>query len=99
MKTRSWTFLLIGLLILGIVEIWSFKNFNFNHDFSFGQPIDHLNGVSVYYNGDVGKVTGRNTTTDGYNLGKSQQYSPIYFIVDRSAGFAIPIREFQSMIN
>lgn len=42
---------------------------NFNTDFSVGQQIDSLNIVYVYYNGYVDKVTGRNITEDGYNLG------------------------------
>ena len=38
-----------------------------------GQPVDSLNGVYVYYNGRVGNVIGRNTTSDGYNLGLKYQ--------------------------
>jgi len=73
MKIKPWLYLLIGLFILGFVGLWAFKKFNFNTDFQVGQQIDSLNGVCVYYNGGVGNVTGRNTTTDGYNLGLKYQ--------------------------
>ncbi len=73
MKLKHCTYLITGLLILGFAGIWSFKNFNFNTDFEVGQQIDELNGVYVYFNGGVGNVTERNTTTDGYNLGPKYQ--------------------------
>ena len=38
-----------------------------------GQPIDSLNGVQVYYNGDVGHVSSRNVSADGYNIGMKYQ--------------------------
>lgn len=38
-----------------------------------GQPIDSLNGVKVYYNGDVGHVSDRNVSVDGYNIGMKYQ--------------------------
>ena len=38
-----------------------------------GQVIDSYKGVKVYYNGNVGNVSGRNTTKDGYNLGLKYQ--------------------------
>jgi surface antigen len=38
-----------------------------------GNPIDNLNGVSVYYNGSVSTINGRNKTRDGYNLGLKYQ--------------------------
>ncbi len=34
-----------------------------------GTAIDSLNGVKVYYNGDIGNVKGRNISPDGYNIG------------------------------
>ncbi|WP_445749947.1 CHAP domain-containing protein [Polaribacter sp.] len=73
MKLKRWTYLIIGLLILGFAGLWTFKNFNFNSDFEVGQKVDDLNGVNVYYNGGVGNVTARNITTDGYNLGLKYQ--------------------------
>lgn len=59
----------------------TFNNFNLNlnshlslnSDYEVGQGIDNLNGVYVYYNGDVGNIIERNTTTDGYNLGLKYQ--------------------------
>lgn len=41
--------------------------------FTYAQPIDNLNGVNVFYNGNTGTVTGRNVTADGYNLGLKYQ--------------------------
>lgn len=38
-----------------------------------GQVIDKYKGVDVFYNGSVGNVSGRNTTSDGYNLGLKYQ--------------------------
>ena len=80
MKIKRWTYLLIGLLILGFGGLWTFKKFNFNTDFSDGQKIDSLNGVYVYYNGGVDNVTDRNTTADGYNLGL--KYQCVEFVLE-----------------
>jgi len=41
--------------------------------FKKGQVIDSYKGVDVFYNGSVGNVSGRNTTSDGYNLGLRYQ--------------------------
>lgn len=73
MKLLYWTYLLISLLIFRIAGLWTFKKFNFNADFSIGQQIDSLNGVFVHCNGVVGNVTGRSTSTNGYNLGLKYQ--------------------------
>jgi len=35
--------------------------------------IDTFNGVDIYYNGKVANVSGRNVTSDGYNLGLKYQ--------------------------
>jgi surface antigen len=43
-----------------------------------GQIIDSINGVYVYYNGDVDNVSGRNVTANGYNLG--QKYQCVEFV-------------------
>lgn len=40
---------------------------------STSKPIDSYKGVKVYDNGSVRNVHGRNTTTDGYNLGLKYQ--------------------------
>lgn len=42
-------------------------------EYVIGQKIDSLNGVYVYYNGEIEHVCGRNTTADGYNLGLKYQ--------------------------
>ncbi len=68
-----WIYILIGLLILSLGGLWTFKKFNVNTDFTVGQKIDSLNGVYVYYNGGVDHVLGRNTTPNGYNIGLKYQ--------------------------
>lgn len=73
LKNKRWAYSLLGLIILILGGLWSFKKFNFNTDFSVGQKIDSLNGVYVYYNGSVDHVSGRNKTADGYNLGLKYQ--------------------------
>jgi len=40
---------------------------------SVGKVLDSFNGVDVYENGAVRNVNGRNTTSDGYNLGLKYQ--------------------------
>jgi len=38
-------------------------------DGDIGKVVDSYKGVEIYYNGLVKNVSGRNTTSDGYNLG------------------------------
>jgi surface antigen len=73
MKRKYKIYLLTIILIIGSVGFWVSKNFNFDSNFVIGQQIDSLNGVAVYYNGGVDNVSGRNTTSDGYNLGLKYQ--------------------------
>lgn len=73
MKNEFQTYLIIGLLILGIVGLWTFKKERVTSNLTVGQKIDSLNGVYVYYNNSIDNVSGRNTTTDGYNLGLKYQ--------------------------
>lgn len=73
MKLKFWTYSALGLLVLGFAINRISKKFNFNPAYTVGQKIDSLNGVNVYYNGDVDNVSGRNTTPDGYNLGLNYQ--------------------------
>lgn len=73
MKTRRLTLLLLCLLIFVFAGLWTEKNFSLNSSFSVGQPIDSLNGVKVYYNGEVGNVSGRNLSADNYNIGVKYQ--------------------------
>ncbi len=44
-----------------------------NSKYNTGQVIDSYKGVKVYYNGNVTNVSGRNLTSDGYNLGLKYQ--------------------------
>ncbi len=41
--------------------------------YTVGQAIDSLNGVPVFFNGEVAHVSGRNVAPDGYNLGLQHQ--------------------------
>ena len=64
----NWFFLSLCLLIgcnSSTIELQS--------DLSPGDPLDSLNHVIVFYNGDMNHVDGRNTTNDGYNLGLKYQ--------------------------
>ena len=40
---------------------------------STAKVVDTFKGVKVYYNGRVGNISGRNVTSDGYNLGLKYQ--------------------------
>ncbi|MBC9795065.1 CHAP domain-containing protein [Sinomicrobium weinanense] len=73
LKKRRWIYVIAGLLILGYTGLRIFKKINFNTRFTVGQKIDSLNNVFVFHNGGVDHVAGRNTTTDGYNLGLKYQ--------------------------
>lgn len=54
------------LIILIIIIILVIK-------YRFGNEIDNLNGVSVFYNGKISNTFGKNITNDGYNLGLKYQ--------------------------
>lgn len=73
MNKKRVVFLIIGILILGYIGQWTFKNYNFNSKYKVGQKIDSLNSVYVFYNGGVSNISGRNLTKDGYNLGMNYQ--------------------------
>jgi surface antigen len=75
---KSWKYLTIILLVMSVVALLTFWKFNFSSNPTVGQAIDSLNGVYVFYNGDVSNVTGRNMTRDGYNLG--QKYQCVEFV-------------------
>lgn len=72
MKTKSKIYFISVVIIFGIVGFWIFKNISFQTQKDVGQEVDNLNGVAVYYNGNVGNVIGRNTV-NGYNLGLKYQ--------------------------
>lgn len=64
--------LILFLLLLSGAGFYSFRYYK-SSQYKVGQVVDSLNHVYVYYNGDVGHVSGRNTTSDGYNLGLKYQ--------------------------
>lgn len=68
-KGLLWIFL---ILLLGIGAYQGTKYLYKNKDYSFGQAIDSLNNVKVYYNGSTSTVNGR-TVVDGYNVGLKYQ--------------------------
>lgn len=61
------------LLILVFLGFQIFKNTNLNPKHSIGEEIDSFNGVSVYHNGGVNNVSGRNVSKTGYNIGLKYQ--------------------------
>lgn len=61
---------LIALLIAGYVVA---TRLNINPTHAPGDRLDEYNGVSVFYNGAINHVSGRATTSDGYNLGLRYQ--------------------------
>jgi hypothetical protein len=72
-KTKHWIILLISLFIIGFAGLRIYQVRLLKTTFSIGQPIDSLNGVYVYFNGDISHDSGRNLSPDGYNLGKKYQ--------------------------
>lgn len=73
MKLKYWAFLGLSFCLILVLWLWNFHHYNVFNDYTVGQKIDSLNGVYVYYNGRVDHVDGRNTTSDGYNLGLKYQ--------------------------
>lgn len=61
------------LLLAGTGAYYTNGTLSGNFPMEVGQEIDNLNGVTVFYNGGVGNVEGRNLTADGYNLGLKYQ--------------------------
>lgn len=49
------------------------KKINLNFNYEVGQHLDSLNNVVVYYNGGVDNSSGRNTSSDNYNIGIKYQ--------------------------
>lgn len=73
MKKKKWVAIAIVFLILITAGLWGYNNLNSELAYVVGQHVDSLNGVIVYYNGDVGNVVERNLATDNYNLGLKYQ--------------------------
>jgi len=69
--------IVIGILCIAIVIL---QTMNWGKPFSSdgnehqpGKTLDSINGIAVYYNGATDNFTGRNVTSDGYNLGLKWQ--------------------------
>lgn len=45
---KRWKIIAILVIVVIFISQWTFKNFNFNHDYKVGDKIDSLNGVFVY---------------------------------------------------
>ena len=68
--------ILLGLMAAFILLLLSWRSathLNWNPRYEVGQEVDHLNNVTVFYNGGVGQTSGRNLAPDGYNLGIKYQ--------------------------
>jgi surface antigen len=73
LKGKHRVLLLTGLILLSFLAVGVFNKHAVTGRYKFGDIVDSLNGVPVFYNGRVGNVSGRNTTKDGYNLGLKYQ--------------------------
>lgn len=69
----KWIMILILLVPVGYMIYRVVANINPNPQYEYGQKVDSLNGVYVYYNGNIAHVDGRNLAPDGYNLGLKYQ--------------------------
>ncbi len=63
----------IALSALLIAGYFVATRVNINPAHAPGDRLDEYNGVGVYYNGAINHVSGRLTTSDGYNLGLRYQ--------------------------
>jgi hypothetical protein len=70
---KRWSFFTIFLLLLSAGIFYAAKNKHLFVSHKFGDVLDSLNGVRVYYNGSIDHIDGRNRTADGYNLGLKYQ--------------------------
>lgn len=61
----------VALLIYSAYKISACYNPNPHRD--YGEKLDSLNGVYVFYNGNIHHTQGRHLTKDGYNLGLNYQ--------------------------
>lgn len=68
-KFKYSTFTLLGFLVIGATILLSFIKLNILPTYEVCQEIDNLNGVSVFYNLNFSNVSGRNFSSNGYNLG------------------------------
>ncbi|WP_233896945.1 CHAP domain-containing protein [Tenacibaculum piscium] len=72
-KNTKINLLIIIILGLFIGGFYMMRTTSLKLDYVFGDKIDSLHGVVVYYNGQVGTVKGRNRAKDGYNIGLKYQ--------------------------
>jgi surface antigen len=72
-RIKRLIFIATILLILATVGFWAATRINLFRTYTVGQTVDSLNGVAVYYNGDISNISGRSVTADHYNLGKKYQ--------------------------
>lgn len=66
----------LTLILSGVgLLVWYESNYTRSelYGFSYGEVVDSLNGVPVYYNGGVANVSGRHQAQDGYNYGLKYQ--------------------------
>ncbi len=71
MKKKTILYIALPLILITLLGLSS--SFKLFHRPKSGDIIDSLNSVDVYYNGKVGNSFGRNSTSDGYNLGLKYQ--------------------------
>ena len=73
-KKRKIKIFVFGIVLVTALFVTLFiKKPQYFSDYEIGDPIDSLNHVYVYYNGGTSNVSGRNTTSDGYNIGLKYQ--------------------------
>jgi surface antigen len=72
-KIKKWILFTTGFLILSFAGLWICCRTELFIRHSVGDVIDSLNGVKVYYNGNISNTAGRNITADNYNLGLKYQ--------------------------
>lgn len=62
----------IKILVFILILLFVAKKI-FDRNYYIGKKIDSFNNVDVFYNGNPTNVSGRNLTSDGYNLGLNYQ--------------------------
>jgi len=72
-KSKKIFLIITSILALLLASFFVLKVINPNLFYKVGQKVDSLHGVSVYYNGNVGNVEGRQLAKDGYNIGLKYQ--------------------------
>ncbi len=74
MNTHLKAILLSAAIIAGAFALYKvIVNINPNPKQHYGQKLDSLDGVYVYYNGMIEHTQGRNLAADGYNIGLKYQ--------------------------